>query len=358
MPEPMTWVARITAPGPRAQRVLRWVGFPLFYLFCLAVFAKLTFPYDRLKQRIEEAYNSRQTDAEAARLELGQLGSYWLRGIQAREVKLVAPPPPAEPGSTKKPQPRVTEIERVHASVSLLPLLFGTVSVGFGADAFGGDIGGHYKTSSAERRLELELSDVDVGQVPLLVEIVELPIMGQLDGQLALMLPEGQLGKADGTIELRMKELMVGDGKAKIRKTIALPQLNAGQLTLKAKATEGRLQIEAFTIRGPDFELDAEGTIRLRDRFEASIADMTVSFKFLDAYRNKNDMTRGLFGAPDARVPGLFDMDSKNRQAKQADGSYRWRVSGVLGKLSFTPVASDGRQQRRAPRTRAATPGR
>ena len=28
------------------------VGYPLFYVFCLAVFLPLTFPYDRLKERI------------------------------------------------------------------------------------------------------------------------------------------------------------------------------------------------------------------------------------------------------------------------------------------------------------------
>jgi hypothetical protein len=53
-------------------------------------------------------------------------------------------------------------------------------------------------------------------------------------------------------------------------------------------------------------------------------------------------MTRGLFGAPGSSVPGLFDLDPKNKRAKGADGFYGWRVAGALSQPVFTPHPSAG----------------
>ena len=49
-------------------------------------------------------------------------------------------------------------------------------------------------------------------------------------------------------------------------------------------------------------------------------------------------MTRGLFGAPGSNIPGLFDLDPKNRRAKRPDGFYGWRITGPLSKLQFEPA--------------------
>ena len=43
------------------ERVLKYlvpVGIPVLYVFCLAVFASLTFPYRRLKEHIVGDYNA------------------------------------------------------------------------------------------------------------------------------------------------------------------------------------------------------------------------------------------------------------------------------------------------------------
>ena len=37
---------------------------------------------------------------------------------------------------------------------------------------------------------------------------------------------------------------------------------------------------------------------------------------------------------------GAFDLDSKNRRAKRADGFYAWRVGGSLGNPTFMPSGS------------------
>ncbi|HEY3234357.1 MAG TPA: type II secretion system protein GspN [Polyangiaceae bacterium] len=315
--------------SPRTRRILRWVGYPLFYLFCLIAFAKLVFPYDRLKERLETSYNSKP-GLDDTRLQIGSMSSYWLTGIEAEDVSLI----PTKPG---KEAAKPTTINHLHASVSVLRWLFGTLRVAFGAEAMGGEVSGNFSNSDDARSLLLEVDKLEFADLPLVAEAVGLPTSGKLDGEIELEFPQHRLSKAVGTVSLVASDLAVGDGKAKIRDTIALPKLNAGKLELKAEAADGELQIKTFTIRGPDLELTAEGSIRLRDRFQSSMVDMKLSFKFTDQYKNRNDLTRGLFGTTGSNIPGAFDLDPKNRQAKMADGSYSWRVGGAVGHLSFVP---------------------
>jgi type II secretion system protein N len=333
--------------SPRLLKILRWCGYGAFYLFCLLVFAYLTFPYERLKERIVAEFNAQQTGPKPLRLKLGDMSSYWLSGIEAEQIELVSPAEPAlgDPsaadGETAKPaKPKVMMIDRAHGSISLLRLLFGTLHVSFGADAFGGELSGYTSDAGGSRKLEVELDELDFGQAPLFGAAVGLPLSGKLSGTIDLLLPEGKLSKADGKISLRVENLAIGDGKAKIRDTIALPKVDAGELVLEAEAVNGQLKVTNLSAKGPDLELRSEGSLRLRDSFDSSILSLGLSFKFTDKYTNKNEITRGLFGS--GGTPGLFDLDPKNKRAKRPDGFYGWRASGSIAHLTFTPSQSAG----------------
>jgi type II secretion system protein N len=319
---------------PRTRQILKWVGYVAFYFFSLFLFGYLTFPYQRLGDRIVQEFNARQTGPKAMRLKLGDMSSYWLNGVEAEDITLTSPGEPDEQGKPGKP--KVLTIDAAHASVSFLRLLFGTVHVSFGADAFGGELSGFTSTSDEGRELEVELEELDLGQAPLFGDIVGLPLAGKLNGTIDLLMPEEKLSKADGTIALKVTELAAGDGKAKIRDTIALPRLEAGELTLDAEAKAGTLKITNFAANGPDLKLDSEGTLRLRDSFDTSVLNLTISFKFQERYTNKSDITKSLFGS--GSMPGLFDLDPKMKRAKRADGSYGWRASGALARLNFIPA--------------------
>lgn len=322
--------------NPRLYRVLRWVSFPLFYLFALAIFFYLTFPTDRLKDRIVSEFNSQQTGSNPMRMDIEDVGTYWFSGIQAKGVHLTSTSEaPTEEGKPTKPH--VVTLERIHARVSLLRLLVGTTHVNFGGDAFGGDISGYTSNADDARTVYAELENVSVADMPMLTDVVGLPLTGVLNGTIDLRMPGAKLGRAEGKIDLKITGLSVGDGKAKIRDTIALPKLDAGELVLEASATEGRLKIDKLTAKGADVELAADGRIRLRDPFDTSLAELSLRFKFSDAYTNKNDVTRGLFGAPGSSMPGLFDLDPKNKRAKRSDGFYGWRITGPLSHLSYEP---------------------
>jgi type II secretion system protein N len=315
---------------PRLRKILVIVGYVAFYFFALVMFFYWTFPYDRVKERIVRDFNARQGGPDGMRLELDDLSSYWLSGIEAEGLRLITAPE----GTGKDAKPHVTSIESAHARISLLSLLIGRRSVSFGADAFGGSLDGHISDSDEERVVEIEFDELDLGQTPMLAGLLGLPVAGALSGTVELTTPEARLSKAEGKISLKLAGLTVGDGKAKIRDIIALPKLDAGTLTLEAEVKNGTVKITQFGGSGPDIEVAADGAIRLRDQPGQSTLQLTSEFKFTDRYTNKDDITRALFGPS-----GAFDLDRKNRAAKRPDGFYSWRVTGTLDRPHFTPFA-------------------
>jgi type II secretion system protein N len=321
---------------PRVRKALKWALYVGFYVFSLLLFSYLTFPYNRLADRVVYEFNSRQTGPKPMRLKLGDMSSYWLNGVEAENITLTSPGDLDDQGRPGKP--KVMTIDAAHASVSLLRLIFGTLKISFGADAFGGELSGSTVNGEEGRALDVELEDLDLGQAPLFGDIVGLPLAGKLNGTIELLMPEEKLSKADGKISLKVTELAAGDGKAKIRDTIALPRLEAGDLVLEAEAKAGNVKIDNFSANGPDLKLDSDGTLRLRDTFDSSLLNLNVSFKFQERYTNKSDITKSLFGA--GTMPGLFDLDPKMKHAKRPDGSYGWRASGLVSHLNFTPSAA------------------
>lgn len=323
--------------SPRAKKVLKGVLYPCFYFVALLCFLLLTFPYDRLKERLVAEFNARQPAGAGTRLEIDKMSGYWLSGVEAQGVKLHSPPgPPGEGG--KQEDGRVVTVDDIHLRVAMLRLLFGTLQVSFGGDAFGGSLSGKTSDADGARSFLLELENVSVGDLPLLREVVGLPLGGKLSGKIDLRMPEAKLSKAEGKIDLKITELSFGDGKAKIRDTIALPKVEAGELTLVAEATEGRLKIENLSANGSDIELAADGSIRLREPLDTSLGELSMRFKFSDKFKTKNETTKALFGEPGSSLPGLFDLDPKNQRAKRPDGFYAFRLTGPLGKLDAQPA--------------------
>jgi type II secretion system protein N len=351
----MKWPLRLPNLSARQRAVLRWTGYPLFYLFCLSLFFRWTFPYDRLKQTVIAEFSKGQAGPNPLRLEIDSLSSYGLLGFGAKATGIhlsggaFAKPGAAlpkagatasAPVSTAVPAAEATTIESLGVSVSLLGLLLGRTNVKFSADAFGGEVRGSVKDSSAARDLQVTLADLDLGQVPMLGGVVGLPLGGTLQGRLELAAPERSTLQSEGTLSLLAQGITVGDGKAKIRDTIALPRLNAESLTIEGSIKRGRLTFEKFALTGGDLELEALGTLDLREPFSQSLVNLQLEFRFSDRYKSKSDLTRGLFGDPKTKAPGAFDLDPQNRRARnEATGGYGWRITGTAGNLTTQPEA-------------------
>jgi type II secretion system protein N len=317
-------------------------AYPSFYLFCLVIFAYLTFPYDRLKERILVEFDApKPGKGSPSHLEIDAIGPYWLSGISAKGVRIISPRTPGPEGELP---PSKFAIDEIHARLSVFQLLIGRLTFWFGGKAYGGTIDGWTRASSEGRVFEASLESVDISQIDAVGDLIAgLPLTGTLKGKLAWSLPEQKLAKATGTVELSIADLTAGDGKTKIAGKLALPKLNVGEFELSAEAKEGTLKVDKLGAQGQDLDLAGEGKIALRDPFPDGIADLYLRFRFADGYKGKNEMTKSLFGAPGSSAPALFELaDPRIRTSKRPDGFYGWHMSGLLKDPRFEPSPTGG----------------
>jgi type II secretion system protein N len=321
----------------RLKAIAPKVGLPLFYLFCLVLFARWTFPYDKLRDRVVLTFNQQQRDTNGQQeLKIEELGPSWLSGLSAKGVHLIGPA--SEPG---KP-PSDLKLDEVHGSISLFGLLFGSTDVGVRVDGFGGTIKGDLDDSSKERRVELSLDSLDLGMVPPITQVLGVPVEGVLSGALKIVMPDAKVAKATGTASIDARDVAIGDGKAKLKGILALPRLVVGALTFSGDVKDGVLKVSKISAGGKDVEIQGEGRIQLRESIADSLCDLNIRFKINDAYRSKNETTKSLFGTPGSTMPALFELDPKVKQSKRADGFYGWHMHGPLSRADFEPAPFAG----------------
>jgi type II secretion system protein N len=360
----------------RLRKIAKWVLYPLFYLFCLALFGYLTFPFDRLKDRLIAEFEHAQTkrgQPTGQRLEIDELSSYWFTGVEATGVRLILPPEESKPGfdsagmakaalatmggaPAEAPKETVIKIDEAHGRLQILPLLIGRLKISFWASAFGGEIEGMIPVGAASGPVEVELENVDLGQVEPLVQMIGLPLKGTAAGKLSLVASEGKFNKANGAFELTVVDASIGDGKTKWKGQLALPEAKLGDITITAEATAGALKITKLASTGPDVELIGDGKTQVREPWNDSVADLYMRFKFSDAYRDKNDDTRSLLGSPGSSMPALIEIiEPKVKRAKRPDGFYGFHVHGPLKKLKFDPSTVDAPGGTKSPRSTKAS---
>jgi type II secretion system protein N len=335
----------------RLKALLPLLGYGAFYLVVFFFACYLTFPYSKLRDRIvAEFVAEQQAKGGGQHLEIEELEPYWFTGVKARGVKLTMGAA-AKPGTTAEP-PSTLEIEELRAKLSILARVFGKTKVSFFARVFGGEIEGTFSDSSTERHVDFELHDLLVGRVEPLQGLVGLPVRGAMTGKVDLTFDDKRASKAVGSINITIAELSVGDGVTKIKGSLALPKIDVGELTLDAEAKDGLLKLNKLAGKGKDLELAADGTVKLRDVPTESSADVYLRFKFTDAYRSRNEVTKTLLGAPGSTAPALFELaDPKIKQAKRTDGFYGWHMMGLLSNLKFEPYSGTPPANRMTPPT-------
>ncbi len=371
----------------RLAKIAKWVAYPLFYLFCLAIFGYLTFPFDSLKTRIIAEFDKQQQSARKGRgdgapmrLEIDELDSYWLSGVEVTGARLIIPPKP----QTKRPSPmafgsapakkdddipKASEmlIDRVTARVQLLPLLIGDVRVSFDAEAFGGELSGTVPVGADSGEVEVAFEGLQLMDVSPLQDLLEgVPLQGVAAGQLTVAPKEGKFAKADGHLHMTLDTVKLGKKRKNDEgavedvvelQGVALPSVVIGTVTIDATIKDGILTIDDFSSKGPDFELAGEGKIKLHETWERSKAEMFLKFKFSDSYRTKSDAATSLLGKPGQNFPPAIEAvpTSPFRRAKTDDDFYRFQISGPLGRVDFKPAGKTAGTSR-ASKDRSSNP--
>jgi type II secretion system protein N len=322
----------------RWKKWLRWALYPVAYLVVFLLAFSVLFPYETLRSAIVTQFNAQQRLAGSPQeLAIDELGWYWFTGVRAKGVRLASAA--AEPG---KP-PTEIAVDEAKIRLSVLGLLVGRRTVSFSLSALGGTVDGSFTQSGKDRAVEVKLDGIDLKQFDMITQTIGLPVEGKAYGTIDIALPEGKASKGTGKVSLEIRDVAIGDGKAKLKGALEWPKMSVGQLTFEADAKEGVLKVTKFEAKGKDLELGGEGRVQMREIANESTLDMQVKFKIADTYRGKSDITKSLFGAPGSPKGGdveLFVPEMK--QAKRSDGFYAFHVAGLLGRPRFEPQGMQG----------------
>lgn len=262
-------------------------------------------------------------------LEIVSLRPSWLTGVDLQGVRFVKLPDDPEE------RPVDVSVESLHARVGLLPLLTGTLAVSFEARAAGGTIEGDLALQETRQEVAATIAGLNLRRLGILRAYLPLPVAGTLDGEIDVALDEDP-ALTSGEIDLRLGNLTVGDGNAKLkldgmRDGVTVEQIAAGNVVLQAHIEEGVATIDRLRGRGDDLELDGEGEVRLRSPLRASQLDLLIRAKFSDGYKERSDRTRALFS--------LLDLNPRARAAKTPDGALQYRIGGTIGGRISTQAA-------------------
>lgn len=332
-------------------RALKWSAYPIFYFFCLLLFGVMTFPFDRLKDRLLAEIGKQSKGKSAPVITIDKMDSYWISGVEVEGIKVRLPadetPAARGAGAYGMPAPppakdSVIDVKEAHARARFLPLLIGRVQLDFWASVFGGEVEGSAPLGTTKGDVDLTVTDVMLSEVDPLQNLLGVPIEGRVNGTLSLSPTDGKFNKASGKLELSIKNIAVSDGKTKIQGLLAIPTAKIDELAIAGEAEKGVLKITKLTAGGPDLELDGEGKINVREPWMESSLDLYIKFRFTDAYRGKDSTTKSILGEPGSTSTPLIEMQvAKLKKAKRPDGFYGFHVHGKLKRLDFTPSATE-----------------
>lgn len=295
------------------KQILKWTGYPLFFIVCFLFFAYKTFPYERLSDRIVQ-----EARAQGYEIEIVDLTHSGLTGLNFEGLRLLVPSD--EEGSP----PLDIIIDELRVSTSLFSLMSDTKSYSFDAELAGGDAEGDITVGENDMEVDVEIEDVDLGALPALRTFTKVPLAGVLSGEIALAMPP-EVEESTGNVELTIEGLSVGDGKAKLEIPgwggLTLDPADVGNLELIAKIEGGVANIERATSHGKDLELDVLGKVRLLRPLKGSDLNLMLRAKIQDAYKERS-----------AKVATMLELASSELKAAQtADGAIQYLIAGSVG---------------------------
>jgi len=291
-------------------QILKWMGYPMFFLLCFVFFAYQTFPYERLAARIVQ-----EAQALGYEIEIIDLTNSGLTGLTFENLRLVLP-------SEGEDSPALDVIfDELTVSTSLFSLVSDTKSYSFDAELAGGEADGKLVLGPDTMEVDAELDDINLEGLPALRKFTKVPLAGTLNGDIAIDMPS-EVAESTGSIEITIEDLNIGDGKSKLEIPgwggLTLDRADAGNLELVATIEDGSAKIERATSHGKDLELDVLGKVRLLRPLKRSELNVMLRVKIQEAYKERS-----------AKVATMLELASSGLKAAQtADGAIQYTVAG------------------------------
>lgn len=309
----------------KQKRILRWAGYPLLALVVFSFTLQLSFPYERLKDRLVEVASERY-DVQIASIE----PTFLPGGVILENILLKTRP------SAPDEEPTALLIDRLRVELGLLALLRGRADVDFEADIGEGSIEGELVLASNEIGAYVATKGLDLDGIPGLSEAVGLPMQGGLNAELDVVLPEQRWDLAEGSFTLSCPSCVIGDGKSKIKprqstsrrrslfagEGLTVPALNLGDLRGKIVFRDGRGLIEELGAQSVDGDLALHGAVELGRRFaDTRFAQACMKFRLSDALKQ--------------REPEFGNVPSLMGAPPESDGYSNVRMTGKLSEMRW-----------------------
>jgi type II secretion system protein N len=315
--------------GHRARLVLRYVGIVIVGLLTFFVALQLSFPYDRVKDRVIEAASG-SYDMTVGSVERGWIpGRLYFKAVTLRT-------------RATKPDDLVTTfyIDKLEVDAHILAVLSGKLSVSFDAKIGAGYLSGDIvikQYGKGDLHVALKGRDLPSADLPMRVLLGGLPMSGKLELDASLDLPKEKnktgravqdWSKAEGSIELACPSgCTIGDGKAKLKPLLKNERqqmmvqsgIDFGKLTLDALDTKveltagqgdknGKLEVTKFDAKSQDGEIHVDFMMAMQAEPMESLVTGCLRFKGSDSLEKREPKTFYAITTSGAerRADGLF----------------------------------------------------
>jgi type II secretion system protein N len=286
-----------------------------FALLAFALSLRWTFPSEAVRERL-----ILEAGARGWQIEVADVGPGGLLGVTAEGVQL------EDASGLKIP------IDRVTASLRILPLLTGKQVLAFDALVYDGRVTGTADLKGAVRRLAMEVSGLDLSRALPLRKATGVDLQGKLAGTVDLSVPAAPAEKPTGRIDLAVAEAGINGGQVPIAAMggapIALPRIALGAVTANVKLDGGKANVEKLEAKGGDAELAGEGlSVTLQPKLEYAPLFGRARLRLQPALWTRAGAS-GFKGLAEAALAS----------ARTPDGAYQFQVFGSLGHPQLRPV--------------------
>ncbi len=316
----------------RHKKIIKWAGYPLLALVTFVLALSYSFPYARLKDKLENLGGS------GVDVEIASIGpTLWPGGVVVRSMSVELE---ADDDANGEQSGDVHSIfvDEARVRAGLLSLLTGRGKVSVDAVVGDGSIRGDVRYGRGGVKASLRTRQLPLDRLP--VERALLPMTGSLELDASLELPDMQFADAQGFLTLQCKNCTVGDGEAKLelqgdqshharqgmfhQSEITVPEIALGDARADITIEDGHLDITEVATTSSDGELYVTGEISMRDPVMQSEFPGCVRFRLTDAFEEREPG----FGNTNLWMP---------RTALGEDGFYSIPLRGTLEDLGVDP---------------------
>ncbi len=305
------------------KKILKWTGYPAFFLLCFVFFAYKTFPYERLAERLVA-----EAAARGYEVEIVDLTHSGLTGLEFENLRIVMPQQGEAP-------PLDVIFDELTVGTSLFSLISDTKSYDFDAELAGGAIEGEATVGEESAEIEVQVEDLTLEAIPALRQYTKIPVAGLMNAEIDLAMP-AEIAESDGNVELTIEGLHLGDGKTKIDIPgwggLTLDRADAGNLELTMVVEEGTATIERAKSHGKDLKLDAIGRVKLLRPMKRSELKLMARVKVEESYQERSP-----------KIATMFELASSGlKSAMTPDGAIQYSFAGPIGgRLRPRPAGRD-----------------